>query len=190
MPHVFVTSCINANGDDINEMMQMPLCQALSTSNFINRIAPKLGIDQHIIESLGYDSKRQFADDWALGCYKSYYQGLPCYLVQHSRIEYVYVDSKDYAKVLDAQGAAARQIRLQVLADDLDELMHEHKPASPKQTYALIKTFHLEHREDLARNRVPLSSLAQYQCEHRQAALSFDRKHYGVNKNADSEPTL
>jgi hypothetical protein len=190
MPHIFVTSCINANGDDINEMMQIPLCKNLSSANFISRIATKLGIDHDILDRLGYDSKRQFADDWALGCYKSYYQGIPCYLVQHSRIEYVFVDKKDLNKVLNVEEASARQTRLQVLSDDFDDLLLEQKPASQKEIYTLIKNFYLQNRDDLTHHRIPMSSFAQYQCNHRNEAALFDRKYYSLSDTQHYEPTF
>ncbi len=146
MSHVFVTSCVNANGDDINEMMDSPLRQDLSTSNFIRKIAPKLGIDKHILENLGYDTKDFFANDWALTCGKSFYQGIPCYFVQHSRIEHIYVDKKDYEKVLGKTDAKERQIRISAIQDDLDEIFSKLKPSSDKESYKLAQKIHQEYK--------------------------------------------
>lgn len=33
-------------------------------------------------------------DDWAVGFYKSVYRGVPCYYVQHSGIEYIWIKER------------------------------------------------------------------------------------------------
>ena len=76
---VFVTRCIEANGDDINEMTDIPQQQGLSTTHFIETVATKAGIDKEVLDMLGYDTKRAFAKDWHMTAAKSLYQGIPCY---------------------------------------------------------------------------------------------------------------
>jgi hypothetical protein len=86
----FATSCVNAvSGEDIKEMVD--ICEDLSTENFIYRTARAHGIDEEILESLGYEewaqdsnsgAKKLFSNDYGLSCHKSLYQGIPCFYQQ------------------------------------------------------------------------------------------------------------
>lgn len=179
MTHRFVTSCIDAVGEDINEMKDILLKKDLSTANFINKIAPRLGIDKSLLEMLGFESKKEFANDWALRCASSFYQGIPCYYVQWSAIEYVFVDEDDFDKILDAEEANARQSKVSDLTQAVEDLIHDHKPAGDKAIFALAADFERDYREMLKDFRIPMSSLAQYRCDHAKAFAVFDNKRYG-----------
>ena len=187
MTHRFVTSCIDAVGEDINEMKDILIKKDLSTANFINKIAPKLGIDKELVEMLGFDSKRAFASDWALRCAKSFYQGIPCYYVQWSAIEYVFVDQDDFKNLLDSEEAHARQSRISELTDSVEDLLHDLKPAGDKAIFALAVDFELANRETLQDFRIPLSSLAQYRCDHAKAFAVFDNKHFNKDLASTTE---
>ncbi|MBI6885122.1 hypothetical protein [Pseudomonas putida] len=179
MPHIFVTSCVNAStGEDINEMQDISIKRDISTRYFIEKIAPKLGIDKEILEMLGYETKASFAKDWALSCAASYYQGIPCYFVQHSRIEYIFVDADDRDLVLSQEQAEARVRTISDLEDLLSELIEIRQPKSDKAYFDLAVEFQKAHKEVLDGNRIPLSSLAQYRCDHAKAFAVFDNKNY------------
>lgn len=179
MAHRFVTSCIGAVGEDINEMVDLPLKKEISNRHFIEKIAPKLGIDKQILEMLDFETKKSFADDWALSCATSYYQGIPCVYVQHSRIEHIFVDSYDFERVLDAEQATARQHKLSELQEAVEDLIADRKPANDKAFYALAAEFEHANREALKEFSIPMSSFAQYRCNHSKAFALFDRKNYG-----------
>jgi hypothetical protein len=182
MAHVFITSCVNAhNGEDINEMVDTPQKTEMSNAYFIEKLAPKLGIDQQVLSMLGYDTKKFFANDFALNCARSHYQGVPCVYVQHSRIEYIFVDQKDAHKMLSKAEAKARQISLSVLSDDLNEMIEERSPKSAKDYYSLAEAFHKEHKDELLASRIPMSSLAQWGCDYREPFALFDKRNYGPN---------
>jgi hypothetical protein len=189
MPHRFVTRCIEANGDDINEMVDMPLKAQITNGYFIDKLAPKLGIDKEVIEMLGYDSKKFFAGDWALNCARSYYQGIPCLYVQHSRIEHIFVDENDVHLVLSEEGAKTRQIRISGLRDDLDEMIEERNPSTPRDYYALATAFYKEHKADLDSYRIPLSTFAAHYCAYDKSFAQFDKKNYWKDLDNAAELT-
>jgi hypothetical protein len=180
---VFVTRCVEANGDDINEMTDIPQQQGLSTAHFIETVAKKAGIDKEVLSMLGYDSKRAFAKDWHMTAAKSLYQGIPCYYLVHSAIEYIFVDESDARKVLDLQQAQERQIRLSSIGEMFDDALAELKDASPtpseKDYFELMRRFHASWKDELTALRIPMGAFAQYQCEHRTVAAAFDRKFFG-----------
>lgn len=188
MAHVFITSCVNAhNGEDINEMVDTPQRTDMSNAYFIEKLAPKLGIDKQVLHMLGYDTKKFFANDYAMSCARSQYQGVPCVYVQHSRIEYIFVDQKDAHKMLSRDEAKARQISLSVLSDYLEEMIYERTPKSAKDYYSLAEAFHKEHKGDLEAKRIPMSSLAQHGCDYREPFALFDKRNYGPNAKLEYE---
>ena len=188
MPHVFVTRCIEANGDDINEMVDLGLRTEMSNGHFIRKVAPKLGIDEHVMHCLGYDSKEFFANEFAMNCNRSFYQGIPCVYVQHSRIEHVYVDAKDAHKVLSGSDSHKRQIRISLLRNGFEEMLEDRQPASAKDYMALAKAFYLEHKKDLDSYRIPLSAFALYQCDHRDVFARYDKANFGKDLDSSLQP--
>lgn len=191
---VFVTRCVEANGDDINEMTDIPQQQGLSTAHFIETVAKKAGIDKQVLDMLGYDSKRAFAKDWHMTAAKSLYQGIPCYYLVHSAIEYIFVDEADAHKVLDLQQAQERQGRLYGIGTIFDDALAELKDATPipseKDYFELMRRFHAGWKDELTALRIPMGAFAQYQCEHRPVAAAFDRKFFGKPDASPSPSSL
>lgn len=177
MPHYFVTRCVEANGDDINEMCDSPLSKEISTGYFMKEIAPSLKIDKEILELFNLTKKSEFINDYHIRCNRSYYQGVPCYYIVHSAIEYIFVDKKDSDKLFDEEDAKYRQLRISLLQDDVDELMPE--GSDYKTLFAFAKKFYAENKADLDSLQIPLSSFAQWNCSHREAFADYDRKYYG-----------
>lgn len=182
MKYVFVTDCINAaSGEDINEMVDLQINKSISNKNFIEKIAKGLGIDSHVMEILGYDTKKFFSEDWALNCARSFYQGIPCVYVQHSRIEYIYVSKEDAHKVLDTEYSLARHSIISDLSDALYDLMENEKPSTERDYYKLAELFYKQNEKVLTQNRIPLSSLATHSCNYSKAFSIFDKRNF-VNK--------
>lgn len=77
-PFVFETDCVHANGDDITDMVDM--AREIKVSTFLKHV----DIDPM---EFGVDLRK----DWHVHFYKSKYKGKPCYFLDHSCIEYVYV---------------------------------------------------------------------------------------------------
>ena len=183
MAHRFVTSCIDALGEDINEMKDIEIRKDLSTRYFIEKIAPKLEIDKEILGMLGFDSKKAFAEDWALRCASSYYQGIPCYYVQWSAIEFVFVDANDFSQILRREDAEGRQAKIYEMGELLDDVIEFKNPVGDKACFAIATEFEQTHRVELREHRIPLSSMAQHRCDHSKAFALFDKKHFGVHQS-------
>lgn len=188
MTHRFVTSRAHALGPDINEMVETPLRRDLTNRYFILDLAPKIGVVSHVLDILGYESKQSFFADSAINCASSYYQGIPCYFIQHSQVEYVYLDSLDFDAVLSTDNAKARQAKIKELGVQFYDLLIERAPSNDKAFYLAAKEFHREHLPVLQQYRIPLSTLAQSQRDHASAFSLFDRKHYAFGGRANHTP--
>lgn len=89
----FVTSCVEADGDDIRAMMDFALPVTYRT--FAARVGPKAVA--MIRRRFGYSKNGAggltLTRDWHLSFYRAKYRGELCYVMQHSRIEYVFATS-------------------------------------------------------------------------------------------------
>lgn len=168
-------------------MKDIPLLKDLSSRNFIEKIATRLEIDKQILDMLGFETKKSFANDYVVSCASSYYQGIPCYFVKWSGIEHVFVDDKDFCLVLRDGMDKERQAKISELSDLVDDLIFDRKPTSDKAYYSLAAEFEKAHRETLNEYRIPLSAFAQYRCEHSKAFALFDRKNFGKEADFSSQ---
>jgi hypothetical protein len=84
--YLFVTTCIDADGDDINEMKYTATPVSLAT------FRTAIGLEQwhELQRSLGYDRFMPISRDWIVGYYKSTYRGVPAYYLVWSAIEHVF----------------------------------------------------------------------------------------------------
>lgn len=82
----FETTCVSANGEDIIDMVDGG--REITVRTFLKRT------DMDPMQ-FGVDIRK----DWHVRFYKSKYKGKPCYYMDHSCIEHVYVHPIDfYAK--------------------------------------------------------------------------------------------
>lgn len=175
--HRFVTSCVSALGEDITEMCAVALNKEISNGHFIKTIATKNGIKDEVLRMLGYDTMAFFANDWAMSCHKSFYQGIPCYYVRHSAIEYVFVDKHDYDKVeFDHDVSVKRHDAISDLEDLLAEHMSNANIDTPSEMYKAMKAFYLTNKEVLVNGRILMSSLTAYATPYRETAALIDKK--------------
>ena len=86
--YVFLTSCIDAEGEDINAMADSAGEVTLRT---LRKYCDTLEFEQE----LGYHRHRHggliLKNDWHVSYWKGTYRGCPCYYIDHSRIEYIWV---------------------------------------------------------------------------------------------------
>ena len=86
----YKTSCVNSTAEAINSMTEQATDVTLAT------------LRRHCVglreweEAMKYDVGNQrgglrLKNDWAVNFHKSIYEGKPCYYIQHSRIEYIWV---------------------------------------------------------------------------------------------------
>ena len=90
-PFVFMTSCVDALGPDVNEMCDNAQEITLRTlRRYCDTLTFEKELDYH------RDSRQGLVliKDWGVRYWKSTYQGCPCYYIDHSGIEYIWVDKK------------------------------------------------------------------------------------------------
>ena len=76
--YLFETDCVSANGDDIIDMVDE--AREITVATFLKHA----DVDP---TEWGVDLRK----DYHVRFYKSRYKGKPCYFLDHSSIEYVYV---------------------------------------------------------------------------------------------------
>jgi hypothetical protein len=100
MKFVYYMSCIDANGEAIQQMQD----EATDVSLFTIRKHCEGVRDWE--RSMQYESDKRngltLREDWHVGYGKSRYRGVPCYFIQHSRIEYIWVppDKLDFLRAM------------------------------------------------------------------------------------------
>jgi len=85
---VYETSCVNANGDDINEMRDHDECREVSYRTMRRRCA---GLREWA-KSMGYDRWLPLSKDPYVAYYRSFYKGRRCYYLVYSAIEFIWVE--------------------------------------------------------------------------------------------------
>ena len=81
----FITSCVNANGSDIADMVD---CSTeIRYKTFRSRVGKAFA---EVESELGYTHRFRMKDDYHVRFNKSTYKGRQCYFFVHSAIEYVF----------------------------------------------------------------------------------------------------
>lgn len=81
--YFYETCCVTANGDDITKMVEE------SKSITWKTLAKHVNLEE--IESVLPNNNPKLSKDWSVRFYKSKYKGQPCYYIDHSAIEYVFI---------------------------------------------------------------------------------------------------
>ncbi|MFS1426965.1 hypothetical protein LMH73_007285, partial [Vibrio splendidus] len=115
----FVTSCVGADGDDINEMKDMPSAQDIDCETFFKTIGK--GISDEVVSMFELESIDEFINDWYTYANVGYYQGLPCVFLQHSGIEHVFVQSEHISKLKHGSEIEDRRDAIEALDEKLDD---------------------------------------------------------------------
>jgi len=76
--------CVEAKGEDIEAMTEK--AREISCKTFSRHCDT-----EELERSLGYGAWLRMANDYAVSFYKSKYCGKPCYYLDHSRIEHVFL---------------------------------------------------------------------------------------------------
>ncbi len=80
--------CVDApNGKVINDMVD--IAKQIKINTFFRHVSRK-----EVSELLGYDKYLKISQDYCVSFWKSKFMGEPCYYVEHSRIEYIYTESR------------------------------------------------------------------------------------------------
>jgi len=94
--YVFVTSCVEANGDDINAMRRHPKCRVVQYDTMRRHCVGFIdwAISKGYRVAPGFGKKLTLGNDWHVCYYRSYYQGRPCYFLVWSAIEFIWVSNR------------------------------------------------------------------------------------------------
>ena len=88
MKFTYHTCCINSTLEAINNMTER--AKKITYKTFIKHVDWR-----EVSELLGYELHPAngliLKNDYCVGYYKSVYEGYPCYYIEHSRIEYIFI---------------------------------------------------------------------------------------------------
>ena len=103
--YVYWTDCVSSVGSLINEMRDderdLEVTYETMRAHCEGLLLWATG--------MGYDRWLPLSKDWAVGYYKSFYAGAPCYYLRHSAIEYIWI-KKGFSDVVAGNEARAREI--------------------------------------------------------------------------------
>ena len=107
-PYVFLTSCVDARGEDIDEMTSSSTEVSYDEINFNCDLL-------NFEEVMGYGRKPgelHLPADTMVTFNRGFYKGCPCYYIEHSRIEYIWVNARTWKaeKVLSALERAGIEV--------------------------------------------------------------------------------
>lgn len=142
--YVFVTDCIGADGDDINEMKRAG--KIISVDTFRKAIGQKRWKD--IQAQLGYDRHMPIRKDWHVGYFRSTYRGVPAVYLAWSGIEHVFtLDGKGHVR-----GGTRRAGAGYVRGDTPSNLFRQkrrnvHRPSSAGCAMALNLDYGIQRRQ-------------------------------------------
>lgn len=178
MIYQFITNCVSANGDDINEMCDMASSRELTGPYFMKQLgAGGNGYAIAAANMIGYESVKQLLDDWHVRFHSSHYQGLPCLYIVHSGIEYVYLDQGDVDRVLSNQDRSDRHFSLLRLTEEFDEIIAEAEEKPKPNYFALAYEFYFANKPEMDDKRLRIASLIQSHVEPdlKSAVIRLDR---------------
>jgi len=91
--YTYHTSCVNSRGDWIDNMVDQAEVVTLQTVR--KHCADVRFWEQTLKYDVGNErGGLRLKDDWHVTYHKSQYRGLPCYYIQHSGIEHIWVKGK------------------------------------------------------------------------------------------------
>ncbi len=136
---IFHTSCVDQNnvgpyGESIHEMMDSIHLNEISNARFITRYAKESGIVEDVLQIANHTKSKGFKEDFAVSCYSSFFQGIPCLVVRSSAIEYIYIEPKHASRTVNGAGINKRN----QVAEDLQLRLDESHSWS-KAKYAIQK---------------------------------------------------
>lgn len=88
----YLTNCVAANGADIADMVDQAVPVSLATIR--RRCADFNGFLRLLGYAVGRERGLHIARDWSVRYYRSIYRGTPCYFVDWSAIEYIFVENE------------------------------------------------------------------------------------------------
>ena len=81
----YLTNCVNSDCESITNMTDTS--REITLRTFLRHVSR-----QEVSALLGYDRYLPISRDWCVRFHKGTYQGMPCYYVVHSAIEYIFTN--------------------------------------------------------------------------------------------------
>lgn len=181
--YVFYTTCVDSDavgpyGECINEMTQPPHAEDIDTETFAKDIAREHGFAEGLAEMFNHQSIRELVDDFALSCYRSRFQGAPCYYVKHSGIEHIFIPKDQLSSMVTGDDLMARQDVIDRLDDALDKFEPWLSSSTAEQQRAALSDFIQAHYDDFLQSRILLSSLFAYKTPYESIVRELDESHF------------
>lgn len=107
--YVYLTCCVDSTADKINALVASAV--RVSYATFVRHCDP---YECEVLRTYERHPRRGLTlkNDFMVHFFRGTYNGVPCYVVDHSRIEYIWVRKEDADK-LRRQGEANRYARSQ-----------------------------------------------------------------------------
>ncbi|MBC5851130.1 hypothetical protein [Vibrio metschnikovii] len=170
----YVTSCVGADGDDINEMKDAPLSIEIDKSDFFRTIGS--GIKDQIVDIFELNNIQEFIDDWHTSSYTSCYQGIPCLFVQHSGIEHFFVDSNRVRELRHGEEIEERRDAISDIEDLLDEYQSWQDAQGKTEWFKALSCFVKENKAQFDAHNILLSSIYTSGYPYSEVIAEIDKK--------------
>lgn len=187
----FYTDCTNSDavgpyGECINEMVQSPHCEELDSHDFMLNIAQQHHFQEGLAELFNHDSLTDAADDFALSCYRSRFQGQPCYYVKFSGIEHIFIDERSLRNLVTGDELHARLAAISGLDEALDYDDPWQDADSHEEITEALTRFVERHYPTFVQHHILLGSLFAYHNKFQPIVRTLDQDLFiqpaGVNQ--------
>ncbi len=98
--YIFHTNCVNSTAEWIDDMVDVS--KDVSYKEFVKNCVIDWDASPYTVYNTpdgSRDEGLELEKDWSVSWNKSYYRGVPCYYMDHSRIEWIYIKSSDLRKM-------------------------------------------------------------------------------------------
>lgn len=166
MTYQFLTTCedsgiVGSYGEDITEMTASCHAMDIDSESFM-KLADKLDIKEHVLDTMNFSSEKDFINDWGVECNKSKFQGLDCLFIKFSHIEHIFIKSSEASKVLSGDEAEERRDIIEALDEELDKFDAWQKSSNPKEKFKALSEFVKDNINVFKDNNILLASLFAY----------------------------
>lgn len=177
----FYTDCTNSDavgsyGECINEMVQSPHCEELDSHDFMLNIAQQHHFQEGLAELFNHTSLTDAADDFALSCYRSRFQGQPCYYVKFSGIEHIFVDERSLRHLVSGDELRDRLSAMDAVGNALDDDDAWNRATTPEAQIQALTDFVEQRYPTFVQHHILLGSLFAYSNPFQEMVRTLDQR--------------
>jgi hypothetical protein len=178
--YLFYTDCTNSDavgpyGECINEMVQSPHCEDIDSHDFLFDIAQQYHFQDGLAQMFGHASLEEMANDFALSCHRSLFQGHPCFYVRFSGIEHIFVDERSLRQLVTGDELQARIAAIEGLDEALDDDDPWDQAATPDELAQALTNFVERHYPTFVQHNILLASLFAYHNPYQDLVRTLDQ---------------